>query len=268
MTDLRLEAVAYRYPAGSVVALRDVDLAIASGERVAIIGQNGSGKSTLVRLLNGLLRPTSGRVLHDGADVAGRTVARLAGSVGLVFQDPERQIFAGSVAAEVEFGPRNLGLRGEALHDAVSEALARVGLDGARRTNPYDLGQSGRKLLTLASVLAMRTPVLVLDEPTTGQDRRGTQIVEAAIAAASGEGRTVIAVSHDMEFVASTFDRVVALGDGRVVLDGPPTEVFAAGSWGALRATNLEPPLPALIGARLGLGPTPTIGSLVEGLLA
>jgi energy-coupling factor transport system ATP-binding protein len=251
-----------------VLALREVDLAIGSGERVAIIGQNGSGKSTLVRHLNGLLRPTSGRVRHDGEDVAHRTVAQLARSVGLVFQDPERQIFSGSVAAEVEFGPRNLGLRGAALQDAVSEALARVGLEAARRTNPYDLGQSGRKLLTLASVLAMRTPVLVLDEPTTGQDRRGTEIVRRVVATASAEGRTVIAISHDMEFVASTFDRVVVLGEGRVVLDGTPAEVFAEGAWEMLRATNLEPPLPALIGARLGVGATPTIEALVGALRA
>ncbi|HLE58166.1 MAG TPA: ABC transporter ATP-binding protein [Candidatus Limnocylindria bacterium] len=268
MTDLRLEGLTYRYPAGSVMALREVDLAIGSGQRVAIIGQNGSGKSTLVRHLNGLLRPTSGRVRHDGEDVAHRTVAQLARSVGLVFQDPERQIFSGSVAAEVEFGPRNLGLRGAALQDAVSEALARVGLEAARRTNPYDLGQSGRKLLTLASVLAMRTPVLVLDEPTTGQDRRGTEIVRRVVATASAEGRTVIAISHDMEFVASTFDRVVVLGEGRVVLDGTPAEVFAEGAWEMLRATNLEPPLPALIGARLGVGATPTIEALVGALRA
>ncbi len=266
MTDLALEQVSYRYPGGAAVALDGIELRIAAGERVALVGQNGSGKTTLVRHLNGLLRPTSGRVLHDGRDVRGHTVAELARSVGLVFQDPDRQIFAGSVRAEVEFGPRNLGMRGADLRSAVDEALAAVGLDAEGRTNPYDLGASRRKLLALASVQAMRTPVLVLDEPTTGQDLRGAAIVRRVIEAAHAAGRTVIAISHDMGFVADAFDRVVVLRAGSVVLDGTPTSVFGEPSWQALRSTYLEPPLPAVVGARLGLGATPTDAVLLSAL--
>jgi energy-coupling factor transport system ATP-binding protein len=264
--EIRLEAVTHIYAASGVTALDGVTLGLPAGERVALIGQNGSGKTTLVRHLNGLLRPTSGRVLVDGQDAARHTVAQLAHRVGLVFQDPARQIFAGSVRAEVEFGPRNLGLRGADLREAVDEALETVGLADEARTNPYDLGESRRKLLALASVLAMRTPVLVLDEPTTGQDLRGVAIVRRVIEAAAAAGRTVIAISHDMEFVAEAFERVVALRAGAVVLDGPPSAVFGEGSWEALRSTYLEPPLAAVAGARLGVGSTPTVASLLSAL--
>ena len=266
MTTLALEGVSYRYPGGGALALDRVDLRIEAGERVALIGQNGSGKTTLVRHLNGLLRPSSGRVLHDDVDVALRTVATLARSVGLVFQDPDRQIFAGSVRAEVEFGPRNLGMRGAELESAVDAALAAVGLAAESRTNPYDLGSSRRKLLSLASVQAMGTPVLVLDEPTTGQDLRGVAIVRRAVDEAHAAGRTVIAISHDMGFVADAFDRAVVLRDGQVVLDGPPASVFGEPSWEALRSTYLEPPLPAVVGARLGLVATPTDAALLSAL--
>jgi energy-coupling factor transport system ATP-binding protein len=263
MSDLTLEGVGYHYPRGGTVALDGIDLHIAAGERVALIGQNGSGKTTLVRHLNGLLRPTSGRLLHDGADVAGRTVAQLARSVGLAFQDPDRQIFAGSVRSEVEFGPRNLGMRGGILRAAVDRALAEVGLDGETGTNPYDLGASRRKLLALASVQAMGTPVLVLDEPTTGQDLRGVEIVERVIAGAHEAGRTVIAISHDMRFVAASFDRVVVLRGGKVILDGTPASAFGEASWEALRSTYLEPPLAAIVGSRLGFGAIATDAALL-----
>ena len=265
MTDLTLEAASYRYPTGAL-ALDDVDLRIAAGERVALIGQNGSGKTTLVRHLNGLLRPTSGRVLHDGNDVARRTVAQLARSVGLAFQDPDRQIFRGSVRSEVEFGPHNLGIRGADLRAAVDASLAEVGLNGEAATNPYDLGASRRKLLALASVQAMGTPVLVLDEPTTGQDLRGIEFVRRVIERAHADGRTVIAISHDMRFVAESFDRIVVLLAGRVILDAAPASAFAEASWEALRTTYLEPPLPAVLGAKLGLGATPTDAALLTAL--
>jgi energy-coupling factor transport system ATP-binding protein len=264
--ELRVERLVHVYGESGVRALDGVDLLVAPGERVALIGQNGSGKTTLVRHLNGLLRPTEGRVTVDGSDAAELTVAQLASRVGLVFQDPDRQVFAGSVRAEVEFGPRNLGRSGADLHAAVDGALAATGLEGEERTNPYDLGQSRRKLLALASVLAMRTPVLVLDEPTTGQDLRGVERVRRVIDAAAAEGQTVIAISHDMAFVAEAFERVVVMRDGRIILDGTSGAVFAADAWAALRSTYLEPPLPAVVGERLGLGATPTDAALVAAL--
>jgi energy-coupling factor transport system ATP-binding protein len=262
---VRVEGLVHVY-AGETRALDGVDLVIRSGERVGIVGQNGSGKSTLVRHFNGLLRPTEGRVLVDGEDAAGRRVADLAATVGLAFQDPDRQIFAGKVRSEVAFGPRNLGRRGAELDRAIDAALSATGLDTDGGTNPYDLGYSRRKLLALASILAMGTPVVVLDEPTTGQDARGVERILHIVEDLAATGRTVIAISHDMRFVAEAFERVVVMRDGRIVLDGPPAEVFAEASWPVLASTFLEPPLAARVGARLGLGSTPTDAALVAAL--
>jgi energy-coupling factor transport system ATP-binding protein len=267
VTSLALENVGFVYPDGTR-ALAGVDLAIATGELVAVIGQNGSGKSTMVRHLNGLLRPTDGRVLHDGADVVGERVAALAARVGIVFQNPDRQIFAGKVRAEVEFGPKILGRTAAEAATAAAAALEAVGLAGSIDANPYDLGYSSRKLLTLASILAMETPVIVLDEPTTGQDARGVARIQRVIADLSAAGRTVIAISHDMRFVAETFTRVVVMGAGRVLLDGSPAVVFDEPAWPTLASTYLDAPLAARTGARLGLGSTPTEASLVEALSA
>jgi len=267
VTRLDLEAVSFVYPDGTR-ALAAVDLAIEPGESIAIVGQNGSGKSTLVRHLNGLLRPTEGRVLHDGQDVAGTRVAALAARVGIVFQNPDRQIFAGKVRDEVVFGPRMLGRSATDAAAAGTRALEAVGLADAVAANPYDLGYSRRKLLSIASILAMDTPVVVLDEPTTGQDARGIARVQQVLAGLIGDGRTVIAISHDMRFVAESFARVVVMGGGRVLLDGTPSDVFAESACPVLASTYLEPPYTARVGARLGLGPTPTEATLIEALSA
>jgi energy-coupling factor transport system ATP-binding protein len=264
---IEVAGLVHVYPDGTR-ALDGVDLRVAVGEAVAIIGQNGSGKTTLVRHLNGLLRPTEGSVRIDGRDIAGTRVARLAAIVGLAQQDPDQQIFAGRVRAEVAFGPRNLGLRGPDLDGAVADALAAVGLSDAVDAIPYDLGHARRKLLAIASVLAMRTPIIILDEPTTGQDLRGATIVREIVRRLTGEGRTVLAISHDMRFVAETFGRVVVMREGQIVLDGAPAVVFDAAAWTALASTSLEPPLAARVGAYLGLGSTPTEGTLVEALAA
>ena len=264
---IELEGLVHVYPEGTR-ALVGVDLRVAAGEALAIVGQNGSGKSTLVRHLNGLLRPTEGVVRVNGRDTVDVRVARLAALVGLAFQDPDRQIFAGRVRAEVAFGPRNLGVRGAALDGAVAAALAAVGLGDAADANPYDLGYSRRKLLAIASVLAMRTPIVILDEPTTGQDLRGAARVQEIVRGLVAEGRTVLAVSHDMRFVAETFGRVVVMREGRIVLDGTPAEVFAEPAWPVLASTSLEPPLAARVGEHLGLGSTPTEAALAEALAA
>jgi energy-coupling factor transport system ATP-binding protein len=262
---VELENVGFVYRDGTR-ALDGVSAMIPVGQRVAIVGQNGSGKSTLVRQLNGLLQPTTGRVRILDRDAAGRHVAELAASVGLAFQNPDRQIFAGRVRREVEFGPRNLGLRDRALDDAVTAALTAAGLADAADANPYDLGFSRRKLLGIASILAMGTPIVVLDEPTTGQDARGVARVEAIVAGLAAAGRTVLAISHDMRFVAECFERVIVLRAGRLVLDGTPAEVFAPEQAEVLASTYLEPPAAARVGAAMGLGSTPTVDSLVSAL--
>jgi energy-coupling factor transporter ATP-binding protein EcfA2 len=217
---IRCEALAYAYPDGTR-ALDGIDLEIGEGEAVALTGRNGSGKSTLVRLWNGLLRPTAGRVILDGRPTAPRRVADLARVVGIAFQDPGTQLFARTCRDEVAFGARNVGLRGAELADAVAGALEAVGLAAHASTNPYDLGPPRRKLLAIASVLAMHTPVVALDEPTPGQDADGLARIRAIVAALRAEGRTVVAISHDRRFIDG-FPRVVTLDAGRIAGDGPP----------------------------------------------
>jgi energy-coupling factor transporter ATP-binding protein EcfA2 len=218
--DIVLHDVHFRYPSG-VVALDGVDLVIGGGEAVALVGPNGSGKTTLAQHLDGLLRPSRGRVLLDGRDIAGRRVADLARSVALGFQDPERQLFARRVRTEVGFGPQQLGRRGAALAQAIDGALRAVGLEDRADVHPQDLGESRRKLLSLASLLAMEAPILVLDEPTVGLDEAGVAIVERIVTEQRALGRTVVAISHDEGFAARAFDRIVRMEGGRIVADGP-----------------------------------------------
>lgn len=217
---IRCEDLVYDYPDGPR-ALDGLDLEIRRGERVAIVGRNGSGKSTLVRQWNGLLRPTAGRVLVDDRPTADHRVAELARIVGLAFQDPDRQLFARSCRREVAFGARNAGLRGRDLDLAVDAALDAVGLGDRADANPFDLGGSKRRLLAIASVLAMRTPVLVLDEPTMGLDGAEIARVAAIVSGLAAEGRTVVAISHDARFVAGSFERVIRLEAGRVAAGEP-----------------------------------------------
>jgi energy-coupling factor transport system ATP-binding protein len=221
---IRCANVAFRYPDGTP-ALDDASLEIRLGESVAIVGRNGSGKTTLARHLNGLLRPTSGTVEVAGRTTDGRRVAELARVVGLTFQEPNDQLFARTCREEVAFGARNVALRGAALQVAVMTALDAVGLGDAAGSNPYDLGPSRRRLLAIASVLAMRTPVVVLDEPTVGLDDTERARVGALVSALANQGRTVVAISHDARFVAESCGRIIRMEAGRIVHDGPATAI-------------------------------------------
>lgn len=192
----------------------------------AIIGQNGAGKTTLVRLLKGLLKPSAGTILYQGEDISKRTVASLAGQVGYVFQNPDDQIFKYKVIDEVMFGPLNIGMPKEKAKEKAMEALALTELTSYAGENPYDLELSQRKLVAIASVLAMDTDVIILDEPTIAQDYRGKEIIRNIIASLSGQGKLVLAILHDMDFVAQCFSRVVVLAHGQLLADGTPSEVF------------------------------------------
>ena len=231
----------HRYP-GGVEAVRGASLYVAAGETVALVGQNGSGKTSLVKHFNGLLRPDIGSVLVGGADIAAMAVSDLAGQVGFVFQNPDDQLFNSRVDKEVGFGPRALGLESGRIDQLVDGALAMTGLDDQRSTNPYDLDVSIRKLVALAGVLAMEPPVLVLDEPTMSQDGPGTQRIGAIVDAWRDAGRTVVSITHDMDFAAEHFGRVVVMRMGEIILDGRPTEVFAADNAALLESTGLRPP--------------------------
>jgi energy-coupling factor transporter ATP-binding protein EcfA2 len=214
---VRCEGLVHVYPDGTR-ALDGIDLEIGSGERVAITGPNGSGKTTLVRHWNGLLRPTSGTVTIAGQPTATRHVADLARTVGIVFQDPSAQLFAATCRAEVAFGARNAGARGRELDTIVGEALETVGLLQRADANPYDLGPSKRRLLTVASVLAMRPRVIVLDEPTIGLDSGEIDLLTRLVGLLSRSGRTVVAITHEPRFAAA-FGRVVRLDRGRIAAD-------------------------------------------------
>ena len=250
--DVEFSELGHRYENG-VEAVRSVSLRIPAGQSVAIIGQNGSGKTTLVKHLNGLLRPTVGEVRLGGKPTTDERVDRLAATVGFVFQNPDDQLFERSVEREVAFGPRNLGLDAAAIESHVAAALEATGLTDDRTVNPYDLDLSRRKLVALASILAMDPAIVVLDEPTAGQDADGIGRVGEVVRAARDAGRTVIAITHDMEFAATRFDRVVVMRQGVVVADGTPGEVLAASQTELLATTGLTPPPAARLAAALGL---------------
>jgi energy-coupling factor transport system ATP-binding protein len=260
--NLKVDHVTFQYSTG-VVALDDVWLEIASGESVAIIGENGAGKSTLARHLNGLLRPTKGRVLIGESNSAKISVAKLASRVGFVFQNPDEQLFERTVEAEVGFGPRNLGLPKEDIHFAVLDALKRVGLAEHAHEHPYDLHISQRRLVALAATLAMNTPIVVLDEPTTGQDAFGVSLIGGLVDALRSERRTVITVTHDIDFCAEHFPRVIVMASGKIIADGLAPTVLAQDQ--TLHQAEVEPPQMIRLAKRLALPEAPlTTGQFVD----
>ena len=206
----------------------------------AIIGQNGAGKTTLVKLLKGLLKPVSGSIYFHGEDISGKTVAMLAGNVGYVFQNPDDQIFKYNVMDEILFGPLNIGMDPECAKKEAERALELTGLKGKEKENPYDLELYERKMTAIASVLAMDTDVLILDEPTIAQDWKGRQIIGGIIRGLAERGKLVIAILHDMDFVAENFERVIIMAHGQVLADGTAKEVFAQEE--ALQKARLQKP--------------------------
>ncbi len=264
-----VDRVRYRYP-GGVVALDDVSLTVAPGEVVGIAGTNGAGKSTLVRLLDGLLLPTTGTVTIDGRDTRRVPVHELARTVGLVFQHPRSQLFARTVAEELAFGPRNLGLAPDRVGERVALAAGRLGIEGVLHASPLSLPGPVRRLVAIASVLAMEPRVLVLDEPTTGQDHPTVDRVADLIGSVAADGVAVVCVAHDMRLLAGAASRLVTMASGRIVADGSPREVFADPA--ALDAAGLEAPqvvrlARALPGTAAG-PPLLTVPELVRALSA
>ena len=246
---LEVRGVSFRYPT-SVLALDHVSLTIGSGEAVALVGENGAGKTTLAKLLNGLLRPTEGSVLLDERDTRQHTPAQLSRFVGFVFQNPDDQLFARTVREEVAFGPRNQRLPDAEVQARVERALDEVDLRAAADRHPYDLTSPERKLVAVAAALAMQAPALILDEPTIGQDARGVDRLGALVDRLHAEGRTLITITHDLDFCLEHFERVVVLAGGRILADGPGTDVLCRVD--LLRQAQVEPP--QLVQLALGLG--------------
>jgi energy-coupling factor transport system ATP-binding protein len=247
---IQIENLGFTYP-GGVEALRGVTLAIEPGERVAIVGQNGSGKTTLVKHLNGLLRPTHGAVSIGDWRTTDHSIAQLAHRVGYVFQNPAEQLFKNTIRAEVAFGPTNLGFSHERIQSLVDNALALLDLADKVHLNPYDVDFVRRKQIALAAVVAMDTPIIVLDEPTTGQDERALQLLTNLLDVLRAQNKTVIAISHDLDFVAETFERVIVMGQGKILRDGNASQVL--GESDILQQTNLQSPQMTRLAQRLGL---------------
>jgi energy-coupling factor transport system ATP-binding protein len=250
---MEIKDLRFTYPTG-LEAIIGISLIIEAGEQIAIVGQNGAGKTTLVRHFNGLLQPTSGSVWIGDWDVKKYSVAKLASRVGYVFQNPDEQLFSRDVGTEVRFGPRNLGYSKEKMDELVKRALALTELSDKTETNPYDLSPTWRKMVALASIIAMDTPIVIFDEPTTGQDAVNIARIAHVIAELRREGKTVITITHDIDFCAENFERVIALSKGQVLLDGTAAEVL--GQEEILAQTYVDPPQLTRLGKRLELKET------------
>ena len=228
----------------TTVAVRNVSLTVEDGDFLGLIGHTGSGKTTLVLHLNALLTPTSGRVLVDGIDAAapGTDKREIRRRVGMVFQYPEHQLFEETVARDVGFGPRNLGLSAAEVDDRVREALQQVGLQVGEigERSPFELSGGQMRRVAIAGVLAMRPEVLVLDEPAAGLDPAGRRALLEMIASLHRAGTTIVMVSHSMEDMANLATRLAVMAHGELVMSGTPKEVFGRGA--ALAEMGLDVP--------------------------
>ena len=252
-----IEHLNYVYMTGGpyeTKALSDVNLTIHDGEFIGLIGHTGSGKSTLVQHLNGLIMPTSGRVLVDGMDLADKGTDRRAvrQRVGLVFQYPENQLFEETVEKDIAFGPKNLGLDDAEIDRRVRDAMRRVALDYDRlhERSVFELSGGQMRRVAIAGVLAMEPLVLVLDEPCAGLDPRGREEILGLIKRLHEEaGTTIVMVSHSMDDVASLAERVIVMNHGELVMDGAPRDVFACGE--ELRGMGLDVPQAVQLAGKL-----------------
>ncbi|OFW76837.1 MAG: hypothetical protein A2201_00055 [Alicyclobacillus sp. RIFOXYA1_FULL_53_8] len=224
MLPITIDGVSFSYTPEAPV-LTDVSLQFKAGA-TAVIGQNGAGKTTLMKLLNGLLKPVTGSVRIGAIDTREHPTSAIARHVGLVFQNPDDQIFKHRVKDEVEFGPLNIGKSAAQAQELALTALERVGLRAKVDENPYDLSYAERKQICVASILAMDTRVVVFDEPTISQDAVGVRRMGEIVRGLADEGKTVISIVHDMNFVAEYFDWVVVMANGRVLQTGSPEAVF------------------------------------------
>ena len=247
--DIEITDLSFSYP-GDIVALRDITLNIQQGEQVAIVGQNGAGKSTFVKHINGLLKPSAGKVLVGGWDTQEKTAAQLASRVGFVFQNPDQQLFSSTVLEEVSFGPRNLNYTEDKIAELVDYALELTLLKDQMKVNPYELSAIWRKMVAIASILSMDTPIIILDEPTTGQDTVNIARMSHIVKTLRDQGKTVITITHDIDFGADNFDRLIALGKGRVLLDGLIEDVISQDD--VLAQTYVDPPQIARLSKGLG----------------
>lgn len=236
---IRIENLSHVYDNGKK-ALENVNLSIKRGEFVAIIGQNGAGKTTLVKHLIQILLPTTGSVWINGENIKTKNSIELTKVIGYVFQDPDNQIFSNTVYKELEFGLKNIDIDEEERKRRIEQALALTGLTGKEEEHPFSLGKGERQMIAVASILVMQPDILVIDEPTTGQDWAGINRMMSLVETLNQNGTTIVMITHDMDVVAKYATRTIVMTGGSVILDGETRNVFSAAD--ALKAAFVVPP--------------------------
>lgn len=244
---ISLEQVSFKYPSGRI-ALSDISLRIQGGDFVAIMGENGAGKTTLAKILNGLLKPSTGQVLVDGEDTRKVSVAHLSRKVGLVFQNPDHLLFSETVRDEVAFGLRNYGFASDVVQTQVTRTLEALGLADYADTSPFLLSGGERKRVALAAILASEPDYLILDEPTIGQDYLQKERLRNFILQLYSQGKAVVMITHDVEFVAESNPRVILLSKGAIVAQGPADAILSNDEI-VNRASLVRPQMSRLFGA-------------------
>jgi len=251
---IEAKEVYFTYPNG-VEALKGVSVKIKNGEFIAIMGQNGAGKTTLVKHFNGLLKPTKGKITIDETETTKVSVASLARTVGFVFQNPDNQLFSETVEEEIAFALRNFGFTEDVIDKRVTWALNLLGLTQYRKTSPFMLSGGERKRVALASVLAWDPKILILDEPTIGQDYQQKEKLRQFILQMNTQKKTVIIVTHDVEFVAECNPRVLLMREGRIIADGEAKTILTSPE--ILTQASIVPPQIAQIFLQLPIPEIP-----------
>lgn len=225
MAYISIKDVSFAYPNG-FLAVDNISLDIEKGENIAIVGQNGAGKSTTVKMLNALGYPTKGTVMIGDMDTKNHTTAQVSRVVGYVFQNPDDQIFHSTVRAEIEYGPAKMGLSEQKVKEQVDYAMEITGLSDFGDTNPYNLPLSTRKFVTIAAIIASDPDVMIFDEPTAGQDLTGNEKLTEIFGSLIKKGKTLITISHDMEFIVNNFKKIVVMANKKIIKIGTPKEIF------------------------------------------
>lgn len=261
MAYLEIKNVSYTYPSGDK-ALENVELSFERGENIAIIGQNGAGKTTLSKLMNRLLVPSEGEILVDGISTKMLTTAKVARKVGYVFQNPDEQIFQDTIFKEIAFGLKMLKFSEKEIKEKVEEVAKLCGLERELQEHPYNLPYSKRKFITIAATLAMNPEVIILDEPTAGQDMKSISRLGEILDFLKSQGKIVIIITHDMEFVVKYFNRVVVMASRKKIMDSTPREIF----WNkeVLEKARLNQPYICQLAELMGIRDIVTIEELLE----
>ena len=241
MNVIETKDISYQYPDGTS-ALQNVNFRAPKGKIVALLGPNGAGKSTLFLHFNGILRPSSGKILVDEKPINydKKELMRIRQKIGIVFQNPDDQLFAPTVLEDVAFGPFNMGLKQDEVEKRVQEALERVGMDGFEKKPPHHLSGGQKKRVAIAGILAMRPEIMVLDEPTSGLDPKGASQILRILYQLNQEGMSIVISTHDVDLVPLYASKVYIISDGRIIKEGKPSEVF--GDVETIRGANLRLP--------------------------